>query len=204
MALSEEVGATLRVGSRAIFTTSLYVLDLTDEFTFDQDVPATDDNGPSRRMGVDFSGRAQLTKWLTADLDLNYSDNYLTDRFLGSRASSDYYLPLAPVFTSQGGLTARSPSGIKARLGYRAISKRPADQDYSVTALGYYVMDATVAYQMQKLQVSITVENLLNTKWNEAQFATVTQLKGETEPLNQLCFTAGTPIALKFGFSYFF
>ena len=204
MAFAEEVGATVRIDSRAIFTASLYCLDLTDELTFDPDVAQTVDNGSSRRMGIDLTGRVQLTKWLTADLDLNYSHNYLTNKFLGREATSNYELPLAPVFTSQGGLTARHRSGLKARIGYRAMSNRPATQDYSVTALGYYVMDATIAFERKKYQVSLTVENLLNTKWNEAQFATTTELHGETQPLTQLCYTAGTPVALKFGVSYFF
>ena len=204
IAFAEEVGATVRVGSRAIFTGALYCLDLTDELTFDQDVPATVDLGPTRRMGVDFSGRIQLAKWLTLDVDLNYSDNYLTTKFLGRKSDTAFYLPLAPVFTSQGGLTARDKSGIKARLGYRAMSKRPADQYYSVTALGYYVMDATIAYERKRWEISLTAENLLNTKWNEAQFATETQLRGETQPVTQLCYTAGTPFALKLGFSFFF
>ena len=204
MAFAEEVGASVRIGGRAIFTAALYCLDLTDELTLDQDIPAVVDNGSTRRMGVDFSGRVQITKWLTADVDVNYSDNYLTSNFLGSKAPINFYLPLAPVFTSQGGLTARDKSGIKARVGYKAMSKRPANQDYSVTALGYYIMDATIAYERKRWEVSITAENLLNSKWNEAQFATLTQLRGETRPVNELCFTAGTPLALKLGFSFFF
>jgi hypothetical protein len=204
MAFAEEVGASVRIGSRAIFTGALYCLDLTDELTFDQDVPAVDDNGPSRRMGVDFTGRVQITSWLTFDLDLNYSYNYLTNKFLGKKSDTAFYLPLAPVFTSQGGLTFRDKSGIKARIGYRAMSNRPADQYNYIRALGYYVMDASIAYETRKFMVSLTVENFLNAKWNEAQFQTVTQLRGETEPINSLCFTAGTPIAIKFGVSYFF
>jgi TonB-dependent Receptor Plug Domain/CarboxypepD_reg-like domain len=204
MAFAEEVGATVRIDSRAIFTAALYCMDLTDELTFDQDVPEVDDNGPSRRMGVDFSSRVQILKWLTFDLDLNYSYNYLTDKFLGRRSDTAWHLPLAPVFTSQGGLTARDKSGVKARIGYRAISKRPADQYYSVTALGYYVMDASIAYERTKWQISLTVENFLNTKWNEAQFATETLLRNENQSTTQLCYTAGTPIALRLGFSLFF
>jgi hypothetical protein len=203
-AFAEEVGTTVRVGTMAIFSAALYCLDLTDERTFDPDVAQEVDNGPSRRMGVDFTARIQILPWLTADLDLNYSHNYLTQKFLGREATSDYELPLAPVFTSQGGLTARHRSGFKARIGYRAMSNRPADVDYSVTALGYYVMDASLAFERRKYMLSLTVENFLNTKWNEAQFATVTQLQGETQPVNSLCFTAGTPIAIKFGVSYYF
>ncbi len=194
MAFAEEVGASVRVGNRAIFTGALYC----------QDVPEVDDNGPSRRMGVDFSGRVQLTEWLTFDVDLNYSYNRLTKRFLGPVADSGYYLPLGPVFSSVGGLTARDKSGVKGRIGYRALGKRPADADYVVTALGYYVMDATIAYERKRWEISLTCENLLNTKWNEAQFQTVTQLRGETEPVNGLCFTAGTPIAFKLGFNFYY
>jgi hypothetical protein len=204
MAFAEEVGASVRIGNRAIFTGALYCLDLTDELTFDQDVPEVDDNGPSRRMGVDFSSRVQIMPWLTFDLDLNYSYNYLTNKFLGRKSDTAFYLPLAPVFTSQGGLTFRDKSGIKARIGYRAMSNRPADQYNQIKALGYYVMDASIAYERRKFMVSLTIENFLNAKWNEAQFATVTQLRGESEPVNSLCFTAGTPIAIKFGVSYFF
>lgn len=204
MAFSEEVGATIRFGSRAIFTTSLYMLDLTDELTFDADAAKTKDNGSSRRMGIDFTGRVQLTKWLTADVDLNYSHNYLTKKFLGAEASNNHELPLAPVFTSQAGLTARDKSGFKARIGYRAMSNRPANEDYSVTAKGYFIMDALIAYEQRKFQVSLTVENILNSKWNEAQFDTQTRLTTDARPVDQLCFTAGTPVAFKFGVSYFF
>jgi hypothetical protein len=204
MAFAEEVGATVRIGSRAIFTASLYMLDLTDELTFDPDVAQDIDNGSTRRMGVDFTARVQLTKWLTADVDVNYGHNYLTSRFLGKEAPTHYELPLAPIFTSQGGLTARHRSGLKARIGYRAMSNRPANDDFSIVAKGYYVMDAMIAYERRKFQVSLTVENFLNTKWNEAQFETLSQLKGETAPVDELHFTAGTPIAIKFGVSYYF
>jgi TonB-dependent Receptor Plug Domain/CarboxypepD_reg-like domain len=204
MAFAEEVGASARIGSRAIFTGALYCLDLTDELTLDQDAPAVVDLGPTRRMGVDFSGRVQITQWLTLDLDVNYSYNYLTTNFLGRKSDKAFYLPLAPVFTSVGGLTARDKSGVKGRIGYRAMSKRPADQYYDVTALGYYIMDATIAYERKRWEISLTAENLLNSKWNEAQFATETQLRGEAEPVTQLCFAAGTPIAFKLGFSFLF
>ena len=117
---------------------------------------------------------------------MNYSYNYLTDKFLGRKSDTAWHLPLAPVFTSQGGLTARDKSGVKGRIGYRAMSKRPADQYYAVTALGYYVMDASIAYERKRWQISLTVENFLDTKWNEAQFTTETQLRNEAQPVTQL------------------
>lgn len=204
MVLSSEVGATVRIGTRSIITASLYLQDASDELVFSADEAMTENNGSSRRMGIDLSGRVQITRWLLADVDVNYSHNRLTDKFLGRQSATDYYIPLAPGFTSQGGLTARHKSGFKARIGYRAMLDRPANEDWSITARGYYVMDAMVAFERPRYQVSLTVENLLNSKWNEAQFATTTRLTNEAQPVDQLCFTAGTPVALKLGVSYFF
>ena len=137
-------------------------------------------------------------------MDVNYGHNYLTTKFLGREAPVNHELPLAPIFTSQGGFTARDKSGFKARIGYRAITNHPANVDYSVVAKGYFVMDALIAYERRKFQVSLTVENFLNTKWNEAQFETTSQLRGEAGPVDELHYTAGTPIAIKFGVSYYF
>lgn len=204
MVFSSEVGATVRIGTRAIITASLYLQDASDELVFSSDEAISEDNGSSRRMGIDVSGRVQITRWLLADVDVNYSNNRLTDKFMGRQSATDYYVPLAPSFTSQGGLTVRHRSGFKARLGYRAMLDRPANEDNSIIARGYYVMDAMVAFERKRYQVSLTVENLLNTKWNEAQFATLTRLSTEAQAVDQLCFTAGTPVSLKLGVSYFF
>ena len=204
IAFGAELGATVRIGSRAIITTALWMMDLTDELTYNGDEGGTSDNGPSRRMGIDLSGRVQLTRWLTADVDVNYAHNYLLSKFLGGKLSSNAAVPLAPIFTSSGGLTARHKSGFKARIGYRAMANRPAVEDNSVVAKGYYVMDALVAFEKRKYQLSLTVENLLNTKWNEAQFDTQSRLRNEERAVDELHFTAGTPISIKFGVSYFF
>jgi hypothetical protein len=203
-AFAAEVGATARIGNRAIISTAFWFMDLTDELTYNGDVGGTQDNGPSRRMGIDLSGRVQLTRWLTADVDVNYAHNTLTDHFLGKTLATNYYVPLAPTLTSQGGLTARHKSGFKARVGYRTIASRPANTDNSVTAHGYYIMDAAIAFEKKRYSISLTVENLLNTTWNEAQFDTQSRLKGEDKPIDELHFTAGTPISLRLGVSYFF
>lgn len=204
IAFAAEVGTSIRIGNRAIFNTAFWFMDLTNELTYNGDIGGTEDNGPSRRMGIDLSGRVQLTSWLTADLDVNYSHNTLLNHFLGKSLSSNYYVPLAPTLTSQGGLTARLKSGFKARLGYRAIADRPANSDNSVIAHGYYIMDATVAFERKKYQISLSIENLLNSKWNEAQFDTNSRLRNEEKSVDELHFTAGTPISFRVGFSYFF
>ncbi|WP_286969565.1 hypothetical protein [Flavobacterium sp. UBA4854] len=47
-------------------------------------------------------------------------------------------------------------------------------------------------------------QNIFNTKWNEAQFETETRLRDEASSVSELCFTPGTPFAVKAGVSYKF
>ena len=39
----------------------------------------------------------------------------------------------------------------------------------------------------------IIIENLLDTEWNETQFATESRLFNEAEPVEEIHFTPGTP-----------
>jgi len=102
-------------------------------------------------------------------------------------------IPLAPTFTSTGGLTMRFESGLEGSLRYRHMSERPANEDNTVTAHGYTVFDAGIAYQLHGFKLSIIADNLFNVLWSEAQFETESQLKGETHPVDELNFTPGTP-----------
>lgn len=61
-----------------------------------------------------------------------------------------------------------------------------------------------LSYTRPRYQVGATVQNLLNTEWNEAQFATDSRLRNEASPINELNFTPGTPFYLKLNTSLFF
>ena len=65
-------------------------------------------------------------------------------------------------------------------------------------------MDLNLFYKTPKYRIGFNVENALNIKWNEAEFATETRLKTETTSVNELHFTPGTPFTLKAIFSYYF
>ena len=61
-----------------------------------------------------------------------------------------------------------------------------------------------LSYTRPRYQVGATVQNLLNTEWDEAQFATDSRLRGETASVNEINFTPGTPFYLKLNASVFF
>jgi outer membrane receptor protein involved in Fe transport len=137
---------------------------------------------------------------LYADLDVNYSHGRFLDLPEGQN-----YIPLAPALTSVAGLTIKHKSGFNASLRYRYISDRPANEDNSVVALGYFLLDAVINYKIKHFEFGLRADNILNANWNEAQFETLSRLKGESmQGIDQLCFTPGAPRIIRLSLSYFF
>ena len=106
--------------------------------------------------------------------------------------------------TSTGGLFYKAKQGFNGGLSYRYIKSRPANEDNSIVAKGYFIMDGSLNYTRSKYEVGLAVENMFNTKWNEAQFATESQLKGETSSATELNFTPGTPFFARVKLAVFF
>ncbi|MGI4742137.1 MAG: TonB-dependent receptor [Janthinobacterium lividum] len=198
-ALGAEVGSTFKPVPSLVVNAALWVLHLQDELVYSGDEGTTESTGPTRRYGLDVSARYQFTRYLFLDVDANYSHSRLVEAPVG-----EDYIPLAPSFTSIGGLTFKSLNGLSASLRYRHIDSRPATEDNSIHARGYFLLDAVASYTRPRFQLGATVENLLNAQWNEAQFATDSQLRGEISSVNELNFTPGTPFFVKLNASVFF
>jgi len=47
--------------------------------------------------------------------------------------------------------------------------------------------------------IRLAVDNVFNVRWNEAQFATTSRLRGETAPVTELHYTPGAPRSLTLG-----
>ncbi|MEO5674524.1 MAG: hypothetical protein ABIQ74_07740 [Chitinophagales bacterium] len=92
----------------------------------------------------------------------------------------------------------------EASLRYRYIKDRPANDANTVVAQGYTVVDSVTDYHTSKYKFGISIENLLNTEWNEAQFDTESRLFNEAAPVDELHFTPGTPFTAKGSVSVFF
>ncbi len=198
-AVGGELGARARLWDRLNLGLAAWWLDLDREYVYVGDAGTTELSGRSRRVGVDLEGRYQLLPWLWADADANLSKGEARDE-----AAGEDEIPLAPTLTSTGGLTARHPQGYVGSLRYRHIGERPANEDNSVRALGYTVVDLTAGYRLGPYQLDLHLENLLDTEWNEAQFATESRLRAETEPVEEIHFTPGNPRILRLELSRFF
>ena len=207
-AWGSEIGLQAHPLSNIVVSAVIWGLELDNELVFIGDDGTTEDKGASRRYGLDLSLRAKLTDCLFFDADLNLSKGRLLEKRFGLILPTDNIIPLAPTLTSTGGLTAQFPLNnghkIESALRYRHVSERAANESNSVQALGYTLVDFTTQYKMKRYIIGLSLENLLNTKWNEAQFDTESRLKNEVAPVSELHFTPGTPFAIKATFSYSF
>ena len=198
-ALGIDVGAFFKPTKRMLINAAIWALDLEQEFVYVGDAAVVEPSGYTRRMGVDLSVRYQLTNWLYADVDANFTNPRSLYDSVGKN-----YIPLAPTLTSIGGLTAKFKNGLNFGLRYRHISDRPANPDNSVVAKGYTLLDGVINFVKPKYAIGISVENIMNAEWNEAQFDTESKLKNETQAVSELHYTPGTPFFIKGSLSLFF
>ncbi|NNV54729.1 TonB-dependent receptor [Limnovirga soli] len=198
-AYGADIGMVSKPAKNVLINAALWYLYLQQEFVYSGDGGIVEPSGKTRRVGIDFSGRYQPFRFLYIDADVNYAHGRSIDN-----AKGQDYIPLAPVITSTGGITYTNKNGFNGSLRYRYVGNRPANEDYSLTANGYCIADMVLNYTKPCYEIGLGINNIFNTKWKETQFATLTRLQNETLPVNEVCFTAGTPIAAKISLTWFF
>ncbi len=194
-----DIGGIFKLGRNVVVHGALWYLFLEQEFVYVGDEGIIEASGRSARKGLDLSLRYEPVKHLFIDGDLSLAKPRALDEPKG-----ESYLPLAPILTSAGGITYRKEQGLNGSLRYRFMGDRPANEDYSVKARGYFIADAAINYTRPKWEGSFSIQNLFNSRWKETQFNTESRLSDEPAPISEIHFTPGTPIALRLGFSYFF
>ncbi len=187
-----DLGLIWKPGKNLILKSALWHLYSQQEFVYVGDEGIVAPSGKTRRFGIDLSARQQFNRWLFGDLDINW------DRARAiSEPKGKNYVPLAPSFSSIGGLTARSKKGFSGSLRYRFIGDRPANETNSIRAEGYFLLDLVAGYHLKQFDFTLSGENLLNSKWREAQFDTESRLKYETNPVEEIHYTSGMPRYIK-------
>ena len=198
-AFGSDLGANIKLGSQLFLHAAAWYLFLDQEFIYVGDEGVVEPGGKTLRKGLDLFLRYQPIRKLFVDADFTYAHARLKEAKAGQN-----YIPLAPVFTSSGGVAYRGERKWKGSLRYRYMANRPANEDYSLIARGYFIMDAVLGYAVKKFECSLRAENILNTKWKETQFETESRLRNEPEPVREIHFTPGTPFFLRLAFTFNF
>ncbi len=198
-AYGTDLGGIFKLGKNLVLQTALWHLWLQQEFVYVGDEGVVEPGGQTRRYGLDLSVRYQAGPYLFADADISLANPRALDV-----PKAESYLPLAPRFTSAGGLTYRKESGWNGSLRYRYMADRPASEDNSVVAEGYFVADVTLNYTTRRWEAGIAIQNLFNTRWKETQFDTESRLQPEPAPVTEIHFTPGTPFSARVGVTVWF
>ncbi len=188
-ALPTAQGYEFGVRSKAIPRTELsltyWVIDLDSELVFVGDDGTTEARGPSHREGIEFAMRVKILEWLTFSGDVTVAK---------AEFKSGGAIPLAPLLTSRADLTARLPWGLSSSLAMRFLGDRYADEDRHQTARGYLLVDFTARYRYRWLEAFVSIENVGNTDYREAQFFFTSRLAGEPAGgVPDIHYTPGNP-----------
>lgn len=197
-AYGADFGTVFKPLENLLFNAAVWFSYLKKEFVYAGDGGTVDFSGPTRRLGFDVSARYQPIPALYFDVDVNYAHGRSVNDPKGAN-----YIPLAPVWSTTGGITYVFKDGFNGSLRYRFLGDRAANEDYSLKAAGYFVNDLVLNYTKTKYEFGLTINNLFNVKWKETQFETETRLKGQA-PVNGIAFTPGTKFAALLHASYFF
>lgn len=197
--LGSDLGVIWKPIPQVWLNTTLWILNLDQEFVYVGDEGVVEPNGRTSRKGIDLSLRIQLASELFFDGDLTLTHGRFKDIEEGNNR-----IPLAPLLSASGGFVYRSKFGLNSGLRFRYLAERPALEDYSIKTHPYFVVDFNCSYDLGQFRIGINVENLFNTEWEEAQFATVTRLKDEIAAVEEIHFTPGVPFFLRASASYRF
>lgn len=194
-----DLGTIWKPAPELLVNTALWYLFLEQEFVYVGDAGIVEPSGKTERYGLDLGLRYQLNNWLYFDTDATVTQARSTEDPHGEN-----YIPLAPNFTMAGGFSLNNLDGLSGSIRYRYLDDRPANEDNSIVAKGYFVTDFNANYNFKNMTLGVIIENLFNTEWNETQFATESRLQNEAQAVEEIHFTPGIPFFIKGTVSYRF
>ncbi len=178
-----------------------WALELQSELVFAGDEGTTEIRGASRRRGMELAARGQIM----GPLYFNGSVTWTKAEFRNGGAIS-----LAPEMTAYGALLLRWPEGLSSQLQATYLGVRPLNEDRSFKSPSWIDFDLSERYQLPvklshgRLEAFLFVQNLLNTKWEQAVFAFPSRLRNETVPINDIHFVPGNPRFVMGGLAWYF
>ena len=180
---------------------TLWALDLKQELVFVGDEGTTEIRGASRRRGMEAAARGQV--W--GPLYFNGSVTWTKAEFTNGNA-----IPLAPEVTAYGALLLRWPEGLISQLQATYLGVRPLVEDRSAKAPSWTTFDLSERYQLPvklphgRLEAFLFVQNLLNTKWEQATFYFDSRLRNEAAAVADTHFVPGNSRFVMAGLAWYF
>jgi outer membrane receptor protein involved in Fe transport len=197
-AIGGEVGVRMKPAERARLSADAWYLHLDSEQVWSGDNGGTEPSDPTRRFGLDLEGSIELASWLSLDANVTWAKATLV-----ANQGNGGALALAPRFMGSGGVAVHDKRSFIS-LRARGIADRPGNDDGSLTAKGYLLLDLIAGKKLGNLNVELTISNLLDTEWREAQFAEESRVAPTADLMEQMHFTPGMPLTATLKAAYTF
>lgn len=197
-----EVGVRTKPRDSLELIATLWALDLKSELVFVGDEGTTAVRGPTRRYGMEVAARGQIAR----PLYFNGSFTWTHSEFRRTGEA----IPLAPEHTGYAALILRWPEGLSSQLQMLYLGTRPLIEDRSVNSPSWTVFDLIERYRLPvklrhgRLEAFLSIQNLLNTEWEQAIFFFESRLPNEAAPVGDIHFVPGTPRMIMGGLAWYF
>ncbi len=206
-----EIGARVKPSSSTRVSMDAWYLHLSSEQVWNGDAGGTEASDPTRRIGLDLEGSTDVTPWLSLDANVTFAQaSFVANRGNAPCRSSGGAAPLcravgavalAPRWMGSGGATAKRGNSFVALRG-RGIADRAGNEDNTLVAEGYLIFDLIAGTERGAWGFNLTVNNLLNSAWREAQFAEESRVAPTADLVEQMHFTPGIPLTATATASY--
>ena len=165
-------------------------LDLKSELVLVGDEGTTEIRGATRRQGVEIAARGKV--WGHAE-------------FRNGDA-----IPLAPEYTAYGAAILQWPEGLTSQFQATYLGVRPLVENRSIKSPSWLTFDLSQRYRIPmklplgRLEAFLFVQNLFNTKWEQAIFAFDSRLRNEPTGVTDIHFVPGNPRTVMGGLAWYF
>jgi outer membrane receptor protein involved in Fe transport len=179
---------------------TLWAINLQSELVFVGDGGTTDIRGATKRRGLEVAARGQVWGPLSFNGSLTWSR---------ARFEDGAPVPNAPELTAYGALLLRWPEGLTSQIQATYLGVRSLDENLKAPA--WVDIDLSERYRLPitlphgRMEAFLFVQNLLNTKWEQATFGFSSRLAGEpASGVRDIHFVPGSPRFVMGGVAWYF
>jgi hypothetical protein len=183
-------------------TATLWYLGIDSELLFVGDAGTTEPGRPSRRFGFEWTNYARLNPWLTADLDLSFSNARFTD---DDDPAGDY-IPGALDRVISGGITVEPSRSVFGSIRLRHFGPRPLVEDGSVISESTTVWNGEVGYRFSsRARLVLEAYNLFDAEVSDIDYFYASRLDGEPdEGIEDIHTHPAVPFTARIGLQFWF
>jgi outer membrane receptor protein involved in Fe transport len=182
-------------------STSLFLIDRSNEQIYIPDDGSFEFKGPSRAYGYEMKQSVKLTDHVTLNGGLTQVMNAF---YRGT--SPRVYVDSAPHTVANAGLTLSDWKGFSGSMRYRHISSYRLDgEDPNIRAIGLDVVDFYMSSRLKKwLDFNLALDNLTNKRYYETQNYFESRVRSNEPAIWRIHATPGYPITLTMGLTFRF